>query len=134
MGPDMCMERNYAAANVVGGKIYVAGGCKGCDKSNWMEVFDAKMHIWELVSCPMKDLCGCDICISAGMNGKVFTFGKGNAVGKCRGLAYLPKENTWTQALWEADIGSYKVIKNVLYYYHSGEFEWKDIRKRIGVI
>ncbi|CAA7055259.1 unnamed protein product [Microthlaspi erraticum] len=49
-GPSMLVKRRGPAANVVDGKIYVAGGCEEINSSNWMEVFDPKTQTWELVA------------------------------------------------------------------------------------
>ncbi|KAH0900491.1 hypothetical protein HID58_039994 [Brassica napus] len=52
--PPMAVGRAAAAAGVVGGKIYVFGGCEEVDSSNWAEVFDPKTNTWETLA-PMQD-------------------------------------------------------------------------------
>ncbi|KFK30527.1 hypothetical protein AALP_AA7G274100 [Arabis alpina] len=128
-GPKMQVERKYPAANVIDGKIYVVGGCKDCDKSNWMEVFDTKTQVWELVSSPGAKICGDSIHKSAVIDEKVYVF------GNCNGLALKPKDGTWQRVGWEMESGwawySYNVIGNVLYYYNDGGFKWYDTKVRV---
>ncbi|WZZ02443.1 hypothetical protein YC2023_074771 [Brassica napus] len=133
-GPSMLVKRRYPVTSVFDGKIYVAGGCKDCSSSSeWMEVFDPKKQTWELVSSPGTEICGCNyVSKSAGFDGKVYIFGRGN------GLAYKPREGEgrWDSMGTEMDMGrawvSYCVIKNILLYYHERdrEFKWYDYKGR----
>ncbi|KFK30128.1 hypothetical protein AALP_AA7G220700 [Arabis alpina] len=99
-------------------------GCKGCNASNWMEVYDPESQTWELVSCPGAEIIGCSIHQSAGIDGNVYIFGGGHG----HGLAYKTKEGTSEMVGWGMDHEwvwfSYNVIGNVLYYYYDGEFKW----------
>ncbi|CAA7055255.1 unnamed protein product [Microthlaspi erraticum] len=54
--PSMLVGRFCPTADVVDGKIYVAGGCEGLNSLNWMEVFDPKTQTWELVCCPLAEV------------------------------------------------------------------------------
>ncbi|WZZ76999.1 hypothetical protein YC2023_088369 [Brassica napus] len=47
--PNMKQARACAAAGIVGGKLYVIGGCKP-RSSNWVEAFDLKTQTWETVT------------------------------------------------------------------------------------
>ncbi|XP_013596173.1 PREDICTED: F-box/kelch-repeat protein At4g39550-like [Brassica oleracea var. oleracea] len=129
-GPSMLVKRRYPVTSVLDGKIYVAGGCKGCSSSSeWMEVFDPKNQSWELVSSPGTEICGCNyVSKRAGFDGKVYMFGGGN------GLAYKPREGRWERVGWEMDTSwpwySYAVIDNVLYQYNGG-FKWYDTNARV---
>ncbi|KFK30526.1 hypothetical protein AALP_AA7G274000 [Arabis alpina] len=128
-GPSMLVERNHPAANVVDGKIYVAGGNKDCDNSNWMEVFDPKMQAWELVSCPGAKIIGDYVYKSAAIDDKVYFF------GSSKGLAYKTKEGRSVRVGWEMDDDwisfSYNVIGNVLYCYYDRMFKWYDSKVRV---
>lgn len=125
----MLVKREYPVANVVDGKIYVAGGCKDCSSSSeWMEVFDPKNQTWKLVPGPGAEICGCNyLSKSAGIDGKVYIFGSD-------GLAYKPKEGRWERVVgWEMvqmDTDwpwfSYAVIDNLLCNYIEGGFRWYD--------
>uniref|UniRef100_A0A1J3CIQ7 F-box/kelch-repeat protein n=1 Tax=Noccaea caerulescens TaxID=107243 RepID=A0A1J3CIQ7_NOCCA len=126
--PSMLVERYAPAANVIDGKIYVAGGCEECKESNWMEVFDPKTQTWELVSGPGAEICGSRIHKSAGVDGMVFTF------GNCNGLVYKTRDRRWERVGWEMDMGwpwfSYSVVANMLYYYYD-VFKWYDTKVRV---
>ncbi|KAG7544590.1 Kelch repeat type 1 [Arabidopsis suecica] len=114
--PSMLVERKHPASNVVDGKIYVAGGCKNCNSSNWMEVFDTKTQTWELVSCPLAEQCESRIDKNAVVEGEIFMSGD-------KGVAYKPNEDRWKAIgpLSNFDLGwewlSYSVIDNVLFCY-----------------
>ncbi|ESQ37125.1 hypothetical protein EUTSA_v10002584mg [Eutrema salsugineum] len=103
--PSMVVKRKCPEANVLDGKIYVAGGCS--KDSDFMEVFDPKTQTWELV----------------------YFFGNFN------GLAYKPKEGRWERVgeemEWDWRWYSYCVIENVIYRYDEGKFKWYDSKARL---
>uniref|UniRef100_A0A1J3HQ46 F-box/kelch-repeat protein n=2 Tax=Noccaea caerulescens TaxID=107243 RepID=A0A1J3HQ46_NOCCA len=125
----MLVKRTYTDANVVDGKIYVAGGCrdgffKDCNSpSDWMEVFDPKTQTWEIVSSHGAKICGCKISKSAGADGKVYVY---------NGLSYEPRTGRWERLSWDMDYGwvwfSYCVIGDVLYMFNEGVFKWYDCK------
>ncbi|XP_010446504.1 PREDICTED: F-box/kelch-repeat protein At4g39550-like [Camelina sativa] len=128
-GPSMRVERNYPAANLLDGKIYMTGGCKDCSNaSNWMEVFDPKRQTWEPVLSPGAEIGGCSVHKSAVVDGEIL-------FANSRGLIYNPKEGRWRRMPWDMDGGwvwwSYCVVENVLYYYYEGEFNWYDSKARL---
>ncbi|EOA18177.1 hypothetical protein CARUB_v10006655mg [Capsella rubella] len=128
-GPSMRVERNYPAANVLDGKIYVTGGCKDCsNSSNWMEVFSPHTQTWEPVSSPGAEIGGCGIHQSAAVEGEI-------VIANSNGLVYKPKEGRWRRLELEMHLGwvwySYCVVENVLYYYYEGEFNWYDTKVRL---
>ncbi|XP_010490168.1 PREDICTED: F-box/kelch-repeat protein At4g23580-like [Camelina sativa] len=48
--PSMRVARESPSVCVLDGKIYVTGGCKNLDATNWMEVFDTMHQTWEFES------------------------------------------------------------------------------------
>ncbi|CAH8273851.1 unnamed protein product [Arabidopsis lyrata] len=120
--PNMLVERFFPAANVIDGKIYVAGGSKDSNSSNWMEVFDVKTQTWELVLNPNADGCESRICKSAVIDEAICLFGY-----KGVGVAYNPGINKWERigAVNYLDLGwewsTFCVIDNVLYCYSKSD-------------
>ncbi|KAK7350842.1 hypothetical protein VNO77_09836 [Canavalia gladiata] len=56
-GPSMRVGREFAAAGVVDGKIYVIGGCVAdtwARSANWAEVLDPAVGRWERVASPVE--------------------------------------------------------------------------------
>ncbi|CAB80619.1 putative protein [Arabidopsis thaliana] len=88
--PNMLVERNSHAANVIDGKIYVAGGSRDSNSSNWMEVFDIKTQTWEPVLNPIADGCDRRIRKSAVIEEAICLFGY-----KGVGVAYNPRIDKW---------------------------------------
>ncbi|CAA7055258.1 unnamed protein product [Microthlaspi erraticum] len=130
--PSMLVERENPAANVFDGKIYVAGGCRDFNSSNWMEVFDPKTQTWELVMCPLAERCKSSMYKSAVVEGRIFyMFGDG-------GVAYKPEDGSWEAigALTYLELGwswrSYCVIDNVLFCFSDSDgFEWYDSKRQV---
>ncbi|AED95754.1 Galactose oxidase/kelch repeat superfamily protein [Arabidopsis thaliana] len=124
--PSMRMKRNYPAANVVDGKIYVAGGLEEFDSSKWMEVFDIKTQTWEFVLSPLAERF---IYRSLVIEGEIYIFGD-------KVVTYKPKEDRWggVGEHQSMDLGlffhSYCVIDNVLYCYRPGGIKWYESEKR----
>ncbi|KAG2242598.1 hypothetical protein Bca4012_086232 [Brassica carinata] len=129
-GPSMLVERDYPHANVIDGKIYVAGDSNSTSP-DWMEVYYPKTQTWELVSSPAAEmrLLYDTISTSAGIEGKVHIFGSSN------GLAYDTREGRWESADMEMDSEwvwySYCVVENVIYVYNNEEFKWYDSTVRL---
>ncbi|KFK43173.1 hypothetical protein AALP_AA1G089200 [Arabis alpina] len=126
--PNMRVERSYPVANVLDGKIYVAGGCKDGNASNWMEVFDPITLTWEHVLCPFADICEKQI-------GRTVIDGNIYLLGFNKGVVYKPKEKKWEtiRAMTYLDLGwsclSYCGIDNVLYCYsHLDGIKWYKSR------
>ncbi|CAA7055263.1 unnamed protein product [Microthlaspi erraticum] len=130
--PSMLVERYYPAADVVDGKIYVAGGCEEINSSNWMEVFDPKTQTWEIVLCPLAErYCSNSVNKSAVVEGRIFyMFGND-------GVAYKPEEDSWEAIERPSDLElrwlqfSDCVIDNVLCRLAiSDVFEWYDFKRQ----
>ncbi|KAL1218705.1 F-box/kelch-repeat protein [Cardamine amara subsp. amara] len=127
--PSMLMARDHPTANVLDGKIYVAGGCNVPDSSNWIEVFDPKIKTWKPVTSPGAEMCGSDTIVSTEIDGKVYMY------GGYKGVAFNPKEGTCEPVDWNMCKGwvwfSSCVIDNVLFYYDDGVFKWFDTNVRL---
>ncbi|KAL1190362.1 F-box/kelch-repeat protein SKIP6 [Cardamine amara subsp. amara] len=138
--PSMSVARAYAAAGVVGGKIYVFGGCFAWRKdypSSWGEVFDPNTQTWDtLVAQPEKDRISNDYFIRGlVMDEKVYAM-QGD---QC--FYYSPKERKWGRKNLKAsklEISSYCCVKDRLLYGCDGygnvfwcepeEYEWKEVK------
>ncbi|VVB09754.1 unnamed protein product [Arabis nemorensis] len=131
IAPPMRVARNYPTASVLDGKIYVAGGCEDCDSLNCIEVFDPKIQTWESVASPGTERCERLVYKSVGIEGKFHLFGGAGHV------AYDPKDGKWDSIGMDMDMGqawvSYCVIKNIVFYYHDRdrEFKWYDYEARL---
>ncbi|XP_010419221.1 PREDICTED: F-box/kelch-repeat protein At4g39560-like [Camelina sativa] len=131
--PSMGVARASAAAGVVGGKIYVFGGCESLDCSNWAEVFDPKTQTWDVLV-PMPDRNEGDNLIreTLVMDEKVY------AVSLWDGsFYYSPREGKWGRKKKPETQSYYCVIENVLYscdkfgslvWRDSEELEWKEVK------
>ncbi|EOA34062.1 hypothetical protein CARUB_v10021570mg [Capsella rubella] len=131
--PSMGVARASAAAGVVGGKIYVFGGCEDVDCSNWAEVFDPKTQTWETLV-PMPDRNEGDNLIreTLVMEEKVC------AVSLWDGsLYYSPREGKWGRKKKPETQSFYCVVDKVLYscdkfgnlvWRESEELEWKEVK------
>lgn len=125
----MQVKQYYPHANVVDGKIYIAGSCVKPKSSNWMEVFDPKTQTWELVLATLgKRFTHC-INKSAVIEGAIYMF-----VDDI-GVVYKPREGKWAEIRSLEDLQylgfCYCVIGNVLYcYYWRNGIIWYDFKIR----
>ncbi|CAL9238053.1 unnamed protein product [Arabidopsis halleri] len=130
-GPSMQVERCRPSASFHDGKIYVTGGYKHYNPSNWIEVLDLKNETWE----PLLSRAGIyrsltflrchDQTYNVVVDGKLYIVG-------ANGVAYNPKDGTWNNLGSEMDLGSSAcVIENVIYCYFSEEgIKWYDTKAR----
>ncbi|CAA7055278.1 unnamed protein product [Microthlaspi erraticum] len=138
----MLVERSRPAANVVDGKIYVAGGVNNFNSSNWMEVFDPKTQTWEFVLCPLSKRCSSYISKNAVIEGRIFYM----CVNKC--VVYKPEEDRWEaiEGFTNLNFGwtwlSYCVIDKVLCsfrdlvgmkWYCTRRQSWMNMKGLIGL-
>ncbi|KAG7588152.1 F-box-like domain superfamily [Arabidopsis suecica] len=124
-GQSMQVERCRPSASFHDGKIYVTGGYKHYNPSNWIEVFDLKTETWE----PLLSRAGIyrsltflrchDQTYNVVVDGKLYIVG-------ANGLAYNPKDGTWNNLGSEMDLGSSAcVIENVIYcYFYEEGIKW----------
>uniref|UniRef100_A0A7N0TX86 Uncharacterized protein n=1 Tax=Kalanchoe fedtschenkoi TaxID=63787 RepID=A0A7N0TX86_KALFE len=113
IGPRMRVGREFAAAGVVDGKLYVMGGCvvdtwaKG---ANWAEVFDPEVRKWAPVSSPV-EIRNKWMHASAVIDGRVY------ALADRGGIVYDPEEKSWEAVETQLDLGwrgRATVIDNVM--------------------
>ncbi|XP_021887604.1 F-box/kelch-repeat protein SKIP6, partial [Carica papaya] len=115
--PNMRVGREFAAAGLVGDKIYVIGGCVAdtwTRSKNWAEVFDLKKESWEPVVSNSVENREKWIHASAVIEGKIYSMGDRN------GVVYEPSKEMWEEAEGELDLGwrgRACVIGEVLYCY-----------------
>ncbi|XP_054790415.1 F-box/kelch-repeat protein SKIP6-like [Prosopis cineraria] len=135
-GPSMSVGREFAAAAVVDGKIYVMGGCVAdtwARSTNWAEVLDPAKGKWDPVPSPVdfrwKWMHACAV-----VDGKV------HAMADRGGVVYDTRNEVWESVGIELDLGwkgRASVVNDVLYCYdYLGNIKgfymkkgfWKDVR------
>ncbi|KAF8411555.1 hypothetical protein HHK36_004110 [Tetracentron sinense] len=129
LGPKMRVGREFAAAGVVNGKIYVLGGClvdSWARSVNWAEVFDPVIGSWAPVPSPVevreKWMQG-----SAIMEEKIYTMTDRG------GVVFNPGEASWGYVSTELDLGwrgRAAVVDEILYCYdHLGKIRGYDAKE-----
>ncbi|EOA17796.1 hypothetical protein CARUB_v10006190mg [Capsella rubella] len=126
--PSMGVARLLPAAGVVGGKIYVFGGCDDLDCSNWAEVFDPVTQSWDTLL-PLPDRNESDNLIGEAlvMEDKLYagTF------------FYSPSDSTWGRRTRPETLRYCCVIEGMLYgcdslgnlvWRESEELEWNQVK------
>lgn len=129
----MNVAREHAVAEVVGGRIYVMGGCS-IDKTDWAEVFDPVIGQWETVTSPVR-------VRDKWVHGSVVIKGRVHSVtgSGLGGFTYDPKGMAWEDFPVELKSGwkgRAAVVEEVLYCfdYYVGKirgFEgdvWKEVK------
>lgn len=126
----MRVGREFAAAGVVNGKIYVMGGCVGDNfvkSMNWSEVFDPVTGFWTAVPSPIevRDKWMHASCV---IDGKLY------AMADRGGVVYNPAAREWGSGVpkrldlgWR---GRAAVVDGVLYCYDFlGKIRGYDVEK-----
>ncbi|CAK9137410.1 unnamed protein product [Ilex paraguariensis] len=136
IGPKMRVGREFAAAGVVNGKIYVMGGCvvdNWARSMNWAEIFDPKMGSWTSLPSPI-EIRDKWMHASAVVNDKVY------AMADRGGVVYDAYAKEWGGVPKRLDLewrGRAAVVDGVLYCYDylgkirgydMGEDVWKELK------
>ncbi|GAB2279357.1 hypothetical protein Dimus_013999 [Dionaea muscipula] len=130
-GPEMQVGREFAAAGVVDGKIYVMGGCVAntwARSKNWAEVFDPVAGCWATVPCPVEVketlMHSCAV-----VDGKVY------GMADRGGVVFDPGSGEWNPVSKRLDLGwrgRVAVVDGVLYSYdYLGKIKGFDVGKDV---
>lgn len=135
-GAKMRIGREFAAAGVINGKIYVLGGCNVDNRTksnNWAEVYDPTIGSWEGVPSPVE-------IREKIMHGSAVIDNKMYAMADRGGVALDPEEMSWGCVSTEMDLGwrgRATVVDDVLFCYdYLGkikgfdveEFAWRELK------
>lgn len=127
----MRVGREFAAAGVVGGKVYVIGGClvdNWARSMNWAEVLDPMIGSWAPVPSPI-DVKDKWMHASAVLGDKIY------AMADRGGVVFDPVECTWDGVITELDLGwrgRAVVVDGVLYCYdYLGKIRGFDVEEKM---
>ncbi|GMH23991.1 hypothetical protein Nepgr_025834 [Nepenthes gracilis] len=116
MGPKMQVGREFSAAGVVNGKIYVIGGCVVNSRArsmNWAEVFDPITSLWSAVPSPTVLRDGL-MHASAVVDGRIY------GMADRGGVVFDPSLEEWNPVSKRLDLGwrgRAAVVAGILYSY-----------------
>ncbi|RAL44010.1 hypothetical protein DM860_014147 [Cuscuta australis] len=131
MGPRMKVAREFAASGVVGGRIYVMGGCvvdNWVRCTNWAEVFDPVSGSWSALPSPI-EIRDKWMHASTVMGSKVY------AMADRGGVVYDVRVGEWGTVPKGLDLGwrgRAAVVGGVLYCYDSrGKIKGYDVKEDV---
>ncbi|PON58727.1 Kelch repeat type [Parasponia andersonii] len=134
--PNMRVGREFAAAGVVDGKIYVMGGCavdSWARAAHWAELFDPDVGRWEAVPSPV-EVRDKWMHASAVVGGRIY------AMADRGGVVFDPRRKVWEGVGCDLDLGwrgRACVVDGVLYCYDYlgkirgfdvGNGVWKELK------
>ncbi|KAF5182269.1 F-box/kelch-repeat protein SKIP6 [Thalictrum thalictroides] len=132
----MRVGREFAAAGVINGKIYVIGGClvdNWTRSTHWAEVFDPTIGTWAPVPSPVE-------IREKWMHGSAVIDKKMYAMADRGGVAFDPEDSSWGFVSTELDLGwrgRATVVDEILYCYDylgkirgfdAKEFIWRELK------
>lgn len=131
MGPRMRIGREFAAAGVVNGKIYVMGGCvvdNWARSMNWAEVFDPLTGLWAALPSPI-EVRDKWMHASAVVGDRVY------AMADRGGVVYNAGGGEWGSVTKRLDLGwrgRAAVVGGVLYCYdYLGKIRGYDMKEDV---
>ncbi|VYS65387.1 unnamed protein product [Arabidopsis thaliana] len=131
--PSMRVARDdFPSTCVLNGKIYVIGGCKNLDSTNWIEVFDTKTQTSEFLQIPNEEEC-------RGFNYKIVGYKEAIHVSSLENnratfMTYEIHKGRWREPHLSLSHGfhfSNCVIENVFYRYSYEMLQWYDSCRKI---
>ena len=122
--PRMKVARDNPMVAILDGKIYVVGGCKADETTNWAEVFDTNTQTWESLPDPGAELRSSLLKSTKVTDGKVYV--RSNA--KNEYYYYDPKEGKWGVVTEALQFERACLIENVWYYCGEEYFSWFDTK------
>ncbi|RZC17739.1 4-alpha-glucanotransferase, chloroplastic/amyloplastic isoform B [Glycine soja] len=130
-GPPMRVAREFAAAGVLHGKIYVLGGCVAdtwSRSANWAEVLDPASGRWERVASPT-EVREKWMHASAVVGDRIY------AMADRGGIAFEPRSCAWESVGGELDHGwrgRACVVEGILYCYdYLGKIKGFDVGRGV---
>ena len=131
LGPRMRVGREFAAAGVIGRKIYVLGGCLAdnwAKSANWAEVFDPAAERWTAVESPA-EVREKWMHASAVVEEKIY------AMADRGGVVFAPGTAEWGGVSTKLDLGwrgRACVVDGVLYCYdYLGKIRGFDVKEEM---
>nr|GEV44904.1 hypothetical protein [Tanacetum cinerariifolium] len=131
-GPKMRVGREFAASGVVGGKVYVMGGCLVDNRIkavNWAEKLDPNVGVWSGVGSEGVECRDKWMHASAVIDGRVY------AMADRGGVVYDVGEGEWGKVPKRLDLGwrgRAAVVKGVMYCYdYLGKIRGYDVEKDV---
>ncbi|EFH44968.1 hypothetical protein ARALYDRAFT_916346 [Arabidopsis lyrata subsp. lyrata] len=129
-GPNMTVARSEPTTVYLDEKIYVIGGCKNDESTNWLEIFDIKTQSWRALPGPVTDQeLRCKyINVPVAFKGKLYV------AAETKDYTYEPKDGTWNVVREKSifkDIRHWCVIEDVMYSCtYVGSLMWYDFEGR----
>ncbi|CAA7049885.1 unnamed protein product [Microthlaspi erraticum] len=120
-------EKALTVVGVLNEKIYVMGGCKAEETTNWAEVFDTKTQTWEALPDPGAELRFSLLKTMRMIKGKVYVENS-----EKKHYVYDPKEGKWDVAplggngIMECKVENVRVRN----YLRTRRFFWYDKKRK----
>ncbi|KAL0889555.1 hypothetical protein Bca101_013538 [Brassica carinata] len=124
--PSMKVVRENPMVGILDGKIYVMGGCKADESTNWAEVFHTNTQTWESLPDPGDELRSSLIKSMKVTMGKVYVRSSANN----EYYNYDPEEGKWCFGEKVLQIERTCVIDDVWYLCGEQHCSWYDTKRQ----